>query len=61
MSHFFHGWWLRYKWSHGLAQKGRTIASFRCQPRGLVAHVIYYSYFRWKEHEKEAEPQAEDS
>lgn len=61
MSHFFHSSWLRYKMYHGLAQRGRTTECFRCQPLGIVAHVLYYLYFRWNEHGKETELQTEDN
>jgi len=61
MSHFFHSRWLKWKRNHGLAHRGRLTPDFRYQPKGLIAKALYYSYFRWKEHGKDLDPQPEDS
>lgn len=61
MTHFFHSRWQRWKRSHGLAQRGRMTATFRYQPRGLIAKALYHLHFRQKEHEKDLDSAQEDN
>lgn len=45
--------WLNFKITHGLSPRGRVSVAFRCEPKGLVALILYYLYYRRKDNEKD--------